>query len=106
MHRLFLSALLTGQHNPQNTIQLDPPSGTNDGLLIQIDDGKIVAEPVGIPEGTEPPSPEAGRRAVVGTGTDLGAIRENGTTEKENGVAESGDVVKDNDHIHNEEFMD
>lgn len=50
----------------QSPITLAPPRGTNDGLLIQIENGNIVAEPVSIPP-DENPSGD-GRRLVVGQG--------------------------------------
>lgn len=47
-------------------ITLAPPRGSNDGLLIQIENGNIIAEPVSIPP--EENLSTDGRRLVVGQG--------------------------------------
>jgi hypothetical protein len=57
---------------------LGEPTGQKDGLLIQVDDGNIVAEPVGIPHGFVGPSetaqPQSKRIVLPGNG-DGGSIR-------------------------------
>jgi hypothetical protein len=54
---------------------LGEPTGQKDGLLIQVDDGNIVAEPVGIPHGFEGPSETASKRIVLPGNGDGGSIR-------------------------------
>ncbi|KAK4688587.1 metal transporter CNNM, partial [Tremellales sp. Uapishka_1] len=50
---------------------LPPPNGTNDGLLIQIDNGHIVAEAVGLPAHGEGNGEEHGQGNGNGNGNEL-----------------------------------
>jgi hypothetical protein len=78
---------LNSEHNHREPIQLDPPKGTNDGLLIHIDDGSIVAESVSVPyAGLDDGE---GRRTVVGHGG-MGTIEENGESSRSQG-SEAGE---------------
>ena len=56
----------------QSPIRLDPPNGVGDGILIQINDGAIVAEPVAVSEGMEHAQRLGGQKLVVdGTGASV-----------------------------------
>ena len=53
--------------SPRNQIQLDPPEGAGDGLLIQIDHGNMVAEAVSVSDPPEDGSNGGGGKMVNGT---------------------------------------
>lgn len=97
---------------------LGEPTGQKDGLLIQVDDGNIVAEPVGIPHGFEGPSETAqpqNKRIVLPGNGDGGSIRSGkmsaipeaspgqGSTEVEGGEVERAvDLLGDEDSTQQE----